>query len=195
MADLINKFLGFIKLGDEDDEYEQYINEFEEKENERLERMQAAELKKQERMASAEKRAQKQQMDIQEEEQPGFFPKKERSVRMERSSANKVIPIRKTPLGLEVCIMKPTSFDDSQDVCDVLLNGRAAVVNLEGFDPSEAQRIMDFVSGAVYAMNGKLHQISKYIFIFSPESVDISGDYLNLVPDDGFGVPTLNKDF
>ena len=91
--------------------------------------------------------------------------------------------------------MKPTSFEDSQDICDMLLSGRAAVVNLEGFDPMEAQRIMDFISGCVYAINGKLHQISRYIFIFSPDSVDISGDYLDLVPDDGFGVPTINKEF
>lgn len=190
MSSIIKNFLGFIKLGD-DDEYEDYINEFEEKEAERLERLQAAELKKQER---TERKYQKQELNETDDKAP-ISPKKERGVRMERTSTNKIIPIRKTPLGLEVCIMKPTAFDDSQDICDVLLNGRAAVVNLEGFDPGEAQRIMDFISGAVYAINGKLHQISKYIFIFSPDNVDISGDYLDLMPEEGFGVPTINKDF
>ena len=43
-----------------------------------------------------------------------------------------------------------------------------------GFDPDDAQRIMDFISGCIYAINGKYHQISKYIFIFTPENVDIS---------------------
>ncbi|ROR29153.1 cell division inhibitor SepF [Mobilisporobacter senegalensis] len=194
MASIIKNFLGFIKLGDDDDDYEDYVSEFEEKEAERLERLQAAELKKQERVERTERKYQRQELNETDEKTP-ISPKKERGTRMERTSTNKIIPIRKTPLGLEVCIMKPTSFDDSQDICDVLLNGRAAVVNLEGFDPGEAQRIMDFISGAVYAISGKLHQISKYIFIFSPDNVDISGDYLDLVPEEGFGVPTINKDF
>lgn len=194
MASIIKNFLGFIKLGDDDD-YEDYVNEFEEKEAERLDRLQASELKKQERADKTERRYQRQTELNEADEKSPIPPKKERGVRMERSSSNKIIPIRKTPLGLEVCIMKPTSFDDSQDICDVLLEGRAAVVNLEGFDPGEAQRIMDFISGAVYAISGKLHQISKYIFIFSPDNVDISGDYLDLVPEEGFGVPTINKDF
>ena len=191
MSNIIKNFLSFIKLDDDDDDYDEYLEEFEEKEARRLERLQAAEKKKMDRQ---ERQYQKQELNETDEKEP-IPPKKERGVRMERTSTNKIIPIRKTPLGLEVCIMKPTSFDDSQDICDVLLNGRAVVVNLEGFDPGEAQRIMDFISGAVYAINGKLHQISKYIFIFSPDNIDISGDYLDLVPEEGFGVPTINRDF
>ena len=91
--------------------------------------------------------------------------------------------------------MKPSTFADSQDICDLLLEGRAVVVNLEGFDPLEAQRIMDFISGCVYSINGRLHQISRYIFIFSPDSIDISGDYLDIAAEDGFGVPTINQEF
>mgnify|MGYP001316294693 CR=1 FL=1 len=191
MSNILKNFLSFIKLDDDDDDYDEYLEEFEEQEAKRLERLQAAEKKKMERQ---ERKLLKQELNETDEQEP-ISPKKERGTRMERTSTNKIIPIRKTPLGLEVCIMKPTSFDDSQDICDVLLNGRAVVVNLEGFDPGEAQRIMDFISGAVYAISGKLHQISKFIFIFSPDNIDISGDYLDLVPEEGFGVPTINRDF
>lgn len=122
--------------------------------------------------------------------------RKVRSVKMDRAmSSNKVVPIKSSAKNLEVCILKPTAFADSQQVCDMLLSGRAAVVNLEGFDTTEAQRIMDFISGCVYAVSGRLHQISRYIFIFSPESIDISGDYLDLLPVEGFGVPIINKEF
>lgn len=121
--------------------------------------------------------------------------KKERVRGVERSSAGKVVPIRTTPKGLEVCIMKPTSFDDSQLICDMLLTGRATVINLEGFDDKLAQRTMDFVSGSVYAINGKLHRISSSIFIVSPDTVDISGDYLDMIRDDNFDPPTINTRF
>lgn len=124
--------------------------------------------------------------------------RKERTQRAERSTAsNRVVPLRSASAAssrvLEVSIMKPTRFDDSQDICDMLVNERATVVNLEGIDLALAQRIMDFISGSVYALNGKIHQISSLIFIVSPENVDISGDYLSYVEQNGFAVPTLNQ--
>ena len=120
--------------------------------------------------------------------------KKERMTRMERSSSGKVVPIKTTSKGLEVCIIKPTAFEDSQEICDMLLSGRAVVINLEGFDDKLAQRTMDFISGSVYATNGKLHRISNCIFIISPDSVDISGDYSDLIAN-GFEPPTFNSQF
>ncbi len=188
MANIFKSILDSLKLT-EDDDYDDYINEAEEKELKRAERLER----------KAAKQQAKQSYD-REEQQPAMNtaasePKKERITRMDRTTNNKVVPIRTTPKGFEVCIMKPTAFEDSQDICDMLLSGRAAVINLEGFDVDLAQRIMDFISGSVYAMNGKLHQISSYIFIISPDTVDISGDYLDLIQNDGFEVPTLNKEF
>ncbi|MDD6034984.1 MAG: cell division protein SepF [Lachnospiraceae bacterium] len=122
--------------------------------------------------------------------------RKERTMRTERSAASgRVVPLRSASASrsLEVSIMKPTRFDDSQDICDMLVDERATVVNLEGIDLALAQRIMDFISGAVYSLNGKIHQISNLIFIISPENVDISGDYLSYVEQNGFEVPTLNQ--
>jgi cell division inhibitor SepF len=188
MANIFKNILDSLKLT-EDDDFDDYEDELEEKEAKRAERMER----------KAEKQKIKQLME-REETLSDFGasfqePKKERVTRMERTTNNKVVPIRTTPKGFEVCIMKPTTFEDSQDICDMLLSNRAAVINLEGIDVDLAQRIMDFVSGSVYALNGRLHQISSYIFIISPDSVDISGDYLDLVQSDGFEVPTLNREF
>jgi len=122
--------------------------------------------------------------------------RKERVQRPERpQTTSRVVPLRSASASraLEVSIMKPTRFDDSQDICDMLVAERATVVNLEGIDLALAQRIMDFISGAVYSLNGKIHQISSLIFIISPENVDISGDYLSYVEQNGFEVPTLNQ--
>ncbi len=189
MANIFKNILDSLKLT-EDDDFDEYDDEYDEKEARRAERMERR----------VEKQKAKQQPIENEDNLTDFAAsfqdsKKERVTRMERTANNKVVPIRTTPKGFEVCIMKPTTFEDSQDICDMLLSYRAAVINLEGIDIDLAQRIMDFVSGSVYAMAGKLHQISSYIFIISPESVDISGDYLDLVQSDGFEVPTLNREF
>ncbi|MDK2809138.1 MAG: cell division inhibitor SepF [Clostridiales bacterium] len=187
MANFVKDFLGYLRLN-EDDDLEDYIEDFEEEKPKVFPKT----FTREKEVAKPTKRSvsRPEKTTSREEE-----PLRERSVRMERTTNNKIVPIRTTPKGLEVCIMKPNGFEDSQDICDMLLTGRAAVVNLEGFDPEDAQRVMDFISGCVYAINGKLHQISRYIFIFSPETVDISGDYLDIMPEIGFDVPTLSKEF
>lgn len=127
-----------------------------------------------------------------EEEEPDSL-KKERISRMDKQQSGRIVPLRPANYGLEVCIMKPTHFEDSQDVCDMLKNERAIIVNLEGLDMALAQRIMDFISGAIYALNAKIHQISGYVFCISPEKVDISGDYMDMIEQTGFEVPNLTR--
>lgn len=147
------------------------------------------------RLAAAPAKPVKPQKSSEEENDDYTESRRERPQRTERASAGRVVPLRSASVSRisEVSIMKPTRFDDSQDICDMLVSERATVVNLEGIDLALAQRIMDFISGAVYSLNGKIHQISNLIFIISPESVDISGDYLSYVEQNRFEVPTLNQ--
>ena len=116
-----------------------------------------------------------------------------KTLRMERPEGSKVVPIKTTRDGLEVCVMKPKNFEDSQDICDVLLSNCVAIVNLEDNDIVVSQRIMDFISGAVYSVNGKLFQISDLIFIAAPGTVDVSGDYNDILAQTGYDVPLLSK--
>jgi cell division inhibitor SepF len=191
MSNIFKNFLNSMKLTeDDDDDYEEYLNEESEKEQRRALKAEKKEAKM-ERYTEAPK---SQAISSAPTAAASDF-KKERMAKMERSTASKVVPIRTTPKGLEVCIMKPTSFEDSQEICDMLLTGRATVINLEGFDDKLAQRTMDFISGSVYAINGKLHRISNAIFIVSPDTVDISGDYLDLIQESGFEPPTFHNKF
>lgn len=91
---------------------------------------------------------------------------------------SKVVPMRR---GMEVTMVKPNSMEDSREVCDYLLAGKAVVLNLEGIHMEVAQRIIDFTCGATYSIGGNLQKISNYIFIITPESVDISGDFQSLM--------------
>ena len=81
-------------------------------------------------------------------------------------------------------MVKPTSMNDSQEICQYLLAGKAVVLNMEGLNMEVAQRIIDFASGATYSMNGNLQKISKKIIIATPSNVELSGDFTELLGDD-----------
>lgn len=98
----------------------------------------------------------------------------------------KVTPIRQNVAkkmpgsGMEVCVIKPTSVEDAREITETLLSNRTVVLNLEGLDVDIAQRIIDFTSGSCFAIGGNLQKISHYIFIITPASVDISGDFQDI---------------
>ena len=110
--------------------------------------------------------------DIEEEEPP-----KPRFLGSSRSA--KVVSMKQR--SMEVSMVKPTSIEDAKEICDYLLAGKAVVLNMEGLQTEVAQRIIDFTSGATYSMNGNLQKISNYIFIATPESVELSGDFQDLL--------------
>ncbi|MGN0334730.1 MAG: cell division protein SepF [Lachnospiraceae bacterium] len=177
---VFDKFLNIMKLDDEDDfdEYDEYDED-----------------------------------DDEYEEAPkkSLFPKKkekdfdyelEEHNEKESRSASKQAPVKITPLrnrkssssGLEVCVIKPGSFEDARDITDTLISGRAVVLNLEGLDVDVAQRIIDYACGTCCAIEGNLQKISNYIFIVTPKSVDISGDLQDILTNN-FEVPNIKTDF
>ena len=89
--------------------------------------------------------------------------------------------------SMEVTMIRPTSMEDSSEVCDYLLAGKAVVLNLEGMHMEVAQRIIDFTSGATYSIGGNLQKISNYIFIATPQSVELSGDFQDLLSGGNLG--------
>lgn len=102
--------------------------------------------------------------------------------------------VRSTASGMEVCVIKPTSVEDAREITETLLANRTVVLNLEGLDVDIAQRIIDFTSGSTFAISGNLQKISHYIFIITPRSVDISGDFQEILSG-AFDVPALNNRF
>ncbi len=106
-------------------------------------------------------------------------PSPARSFRSSRS--NKVVPMRGS--DMEVCVIKPTYYESTREIIDTLLEGKAVVLNLEGMKLDLAQRIVDSVSGGCYAISGNLQKISGYIYLVTPKSVDITGDFQELISD------------
>ncbi|WP_434311776.1 cell division protein SepF [Hominifimenecus sp. rT4P-3] len=167
MANIIDKFLNSMKLNDDDyDEEDDFDleDEFEEEE------LPSSRFNRKKKLAREED-----DMDMPPVE------REQRPLRVKRSSAaNNVVPMRSRS-NMEVCMVKPASIDDAREVCDILLSGRAVVINMEGVHVDLAQRIIDFTSGACYSMNGNLQKISNYIFIVTPSSIELSGDFQDVI--------------
>ncbi len=117
----------------------------------------------------------------------------EKKSKVSHTTNNKVTPMRqpvKRGTGMEVCVIKPTTVDDAREITETLLSGRTVILNLEGLDLEVAQRIIDFTSGATFAISGNLQKISNYIFLVTPTNVDISGDLQDLLTS-SFDVPSI----
>ena len=112
-----------------------------------------------------------------EEEEPAR-PK----VATRNTKVGKVIPIRKE---LEVTMIRPASVEESRIVVDNLKGGRAVVLNLEDVRTNIAQRIVDFICGAAYDMEGNLQSISDSIFIVTPPNIGLTGDFTDLLGSSG----------
>ena len=83
---------------------------------------------------------------------------------------------KRRPTSSEVFVIKPQEFDDAQTVVDFLKRGKAIVINMEGLQLEPAQRIIDFIGGACYGIEGDLKAISANIFIAVPNSIEVTGD-------------------
>jgi cell division inhibitor SepF len=127
-----------------------------------------------------------------EEENVRVEPKQERVVR----SSSKITPMRaggsrRQTTGMEVCVIRPNTFEDAREITDTLINGRTVVLNMEGLNVEVAQRIIDFTCGACYALNGNLQKVSNFIFVITPSSVEISGDFQDVIG--GFDVAPMHS--
>lgn len=89
---------------------------------------------------------------------------------------NKVVNIRSSQ-NFKVVVMQPENFDDAQEICDHLKANKPVVINLEQLEKEFGQRILDFLSGAVYALDGTIQKVSTSIFIIAPNNVDIHNEF------------------
>lgn len=179
---VLDKMLNTMKIAGEDSEYEDEYGYDEEYDVDEYE----------------EEKPKKKLFAKAGEAEPEYYDEPEKVVTPKAKTTSKVTPMkqqtRRGANGMEVCVIKPTTVDESREITDILLSNRTVVLNLEGLDVETAQRIIDFTSGSCYAIKGNLQKISHYIFIITPASVDISGDFQDLLAG-SFNVPPINPEF
>lgn len=81
-----------------------------------------------------------------------------------------------TQRQVKVVVVEPRFFEEVQGIADNLKNRRPVIVNLERADAELAKRVVDFVSGATYALNGSMQKVGQGIFLFVPSNVDIHNE-------------------
>ena len=112
-------------------------------------------------------------------------------------TSSKITPMRNSrrnsqSANMEVCVIKPSSMEDTREIADTLVDNSTVILNLEGIDVELAQRIIDFTSGACYSLGGSLQKVSSYIFVLGPSNVDITGDLQNIL---GGSVPSVRAGY
>ena len=80
----------------------------------------------------------------------------------------------------EVVLFRPSSFNDTSKAADDLRHRKAVIVNMENVDKAMARRVVDFLSGCVYALDGTVKKIAQSAYLFCPHNMDVVGDLENL---------------
>lgn len=79
----------------------------------------------------------------------------------------------------KVVVIQFQNFDDAKDAADELKNRKPVVANLEKLDNDTTRRVVDFLSGAVYGVAGRIQNVSNRIFLITPHNVEVTGNYQN----------------
>ncbi|UOQ43123.1 cell division protein SepF [Halobacillus salinarum] len=92
-----------------------------------------------------------------------------------RSEAQNVVSLKSAQQSSKMVLSEPSSYNEAQDIADQLVNRRAVVINLQRVDHHQAKRIVDFLSGTVYAIGGDIQKLGSQTFLCTPDNVEISG--------------------
>jgi len=93
-----------------------------------------------------------------------------------KTQTQNVVNLQGVPQPMQkVVLCEPRSYGEAQEIADNIVNKRAVVINLQRVDNQQAKRIVDFLSGTVYAVNGDIQKLGAETFLCTPDSVDVTG--------------------
>ena len=95
-------------------------------------------------------------------------------------------------VNMEVCVIKPTSMEDTREIADTLVDNSTVILNLEGLMWSWRSGSLILLQAACYSLGGSLQKVSSYIFVLGPSNVDITGDLQNIL---GGSVPSVRAGY
>lgn len=97
---------------------------------------------------------------------------------------NRVVSINtKKPMINQIVLFEPRLYSDVQEIASHLMKKQAAVVNFSRIEHDQAVRIVDFLTGSLYAIEGDIERIGNHTFLCTPSNYEVSGDFSNNFPD------------
>ncbi|AOZ91663.1 cell division protein SepF [Paenibacillus crassostreae] len=100
-----------------------------------------------------------------------------------KNQRNNVVSIH-SQKNVKVVLYEPRSYDEAQEIADHLRSHRTVVMNLQRVRNDQALRIIDFVSGTVYALSGSISKIGGNIFLCTPDTVEIQGNITEILAEE-----------
>ncbi|MDF2866172.1 MAG: hypothetical protein K0R72_990 [Clostridia bacterium] len=144
----INKFMNMLNIGsNEEEEVEDYEDEQEVQDS------------------SSQYKSRRKFSEIEEE-----------SPYSARNIQSKVIPMNTAVSSSKMVITQPNCYEDVQEIGDYLKNRKSVIVNLESVSKEDARRILDFMSGATFIVEGTIQKVSNLIYLMTPRNVEIQND-------------------
>jgi cell division inhibitor SepF len=144
----INKFMNMLNIGSNDEEVEDYEDD----------------------------------QEVQESTTPTYKSRRnfneieEDSPYSARNIQSKVIPMNTAISSSKMVITQPNCYEDVQEIGDYLKNRKSVIVNLESVSKEDARRILDFMSGATFIVEGTIQKVSNLIYLMTPRNVEIQND-------------------
>ena len=106
----------------------------------------------------------------------GYTQRRTETPRIIGGNKNKTVSFN--PTQMQVVLVKPERYDDVTSIAEHMLEKKTVVLNLESADRELSRRIVDFLSGATYALKGNIRKVSKGTFLIVPSGVDMMGEML-----------------
>ncbi|WP_112180769.1 MULTISPECIES: cell division protein SepF [Paraliobacillus] len=108
----------------------------------------------------------------------------EPSTRSEKRTGQNVVSLKSVQASAKVVLSEPRSYDETQEIADHIVNRRSVVINLQQVDFQQAKRIVDFLSGTVYAVSGEIQKLGPHTFLCTPDNVDVSGSITQMIEEE-----------
>ncbi|WP_077309733.1 cell division protein SepF [Terribacillus halophilus] len=92
-----------------------------------------------------------------------------------------VVSLKSVQSSSKVVLCEPRTYNEAQEIADHVVNRKAVVLNLQRVDHQQAKRIVDFLSGTVYALNGDIQKLGSQTFLCAPDNIELTGNITDMI--------------